>query len=79
MPHAFQHINASHPGFRCRTCNLPFASDALLDTHYKESPRHPTCPECQLSFEDNLALIQVLLFCTLSFDIILQLNLAACD
>ncbi|KAI0278030.1 hypothetical protein BGY98DRAFT_976600 [Russula aff. rugulosa BPL654] len=54
----YQHINACHPGFRCRTCNIPFASADLLDSHYKDSPRHPSCPECQLSFEDNVALIQ---------------------
>jgi hypothetical protein len=54
-----QHINTSHPGFRCQKCDLAFASADLLGAHYQESPVHPRCPECQLSFEDNLALIKV--------------------
>ncbi|KAH9040547.1 hypothetical protein EDB84DRAFT_1476119, partial [Lactarius hengduanensis] len=51
--------NMRHPQFRCKTCNIPFGSAALLDAHYRESPRHPRCPECQLSFEDNLALVKM--------------------
>jgi hypothetical protein len=62
MSHLFigtQHNNTTHPQFRCKICNIPFGSAALLDAHYSESPRHPRCPECRLSFEDNLALVKV--------------------
>jgi len=53
-----EHDNTRHPQFRCKTCNIPVGSTALLDAHYRDSPRHPRCPECQLSFEDNLALVK---------------------
>ncbi|KAI0263097.1 hypothetical protein BC834DRAFT_889105 [Gloeopeniophorella convolvens] len=53
-----EHILMLHPELRCRTCNISFGSVALLDAHYQESSRHPSCPECRLSFEDNLALVK---------------------
>lgn len=61
MANCSQHINVRHPGFSCQKCNLVFASEDLLGAHYQESPGevHPRCPECQLSFGDNLALIKV--------------------
>ncbi|THH08134.1 hypothetical protein EW146_g9098 [Bondarzewia mesenterica] len=53
-----QHVATQHPEFRCRVCDQVFGSDHLLEEHYRDSFRHPTCPECRISFVDDRALAE---------------------
>ncbi|ETW75811.1 hypothetical protein HETIRDRAFT_243164, partial [Heterobasidion irregulare TC 32-1] len=56
-----QHIASSHPEFRCKACGQNFSSEASLEGHYRDSLKHPTCPECKISFIDDRALAEVII------------------
>ena len=56
-----QHIASSHPEFRCKACGQNFSSEASLEGHYRDSSKHPTCPECKISFIDDRALAEVII------------------
>lgn len=56
-----QHIASSHPEFHCKACGQNFGSEALLEGHYRDSLKHPTCPECKISFIDDRALAEVII------------------
>ena len=45
---ARQHL-ASH--FACTTCRIYLESSDKLQDHYRDSPMHPTCKSCGVSFE----------------------------
>ncbi|KZT68405.1 hypothetical protein DAEQUDRAFT_727981 [Daedalea quercina L-15889] len=43
---------------KCMICDLSFASESVLNNHYKTSFMHPSCKTCSISFQDKTELSQ---------------------